>query len=64
VYVNLTDVFDQTSDQTFSDDVHLTPEGNRIIAERLFQILKDMFADKESTAPSSGYASGTRPVLR
>jgi len=43
VFLNLTDVFDQTSEQTFSDDVHLTPDGNRIIAERLFLLMKDMF---------------------
>jgi hypothetical protein len=44
VFLNLTEVFDQTSEQTFSDDVHLTPDGNRIIAERLFLLMKDMFA--------------------
>ena len=49
-FLNLTDVFDQTSDQTFSDDCHLTPEGNRIIAERLFQLLKVTFVDKVNTA--------------
>lgn len=43
VFLNLTNVFDQTTEQTFSDDVHLTPNGNRIIAERLFQFLKYMF---------------------
>lgn len=42
VFLNLIDVFDHTPDQTFSDDVHLTPEGNRIIAERLFLLLKEM----------------------
>jgi hypothetical protein len=49
VFLNLTDAFDQTSEQTFSDDVHLTPEGNRIIAEQLFWLLKDMFADNAQT---------------
>jgi hypothetical protein len=49
VFLNLTDVFDQTSEQTFSDDCHLTPEGNRIIAERLFQLLKVTFADQVNT---------------
>jgi hypothetical protein len=44
VFLNLTDVFDQTSDQTFSDDVHLTPDGNRVIAERLFLLVKDTLA--------------------
>jgi hypothetical protein len=44
VFLNLTDVFDQTSEQSFSDDVHLTPDGNRIIAEKLFLLMKDMFS--------------------
>jgi lysophospholipase L1-like esterase len=44
-FLNLTSSFDKTSEQTFSDDVHLTPEGNRIIAERLFPVLKDIFAE-------------------
>jgi lysophospholipase L1-like esterase len=44
-FVNLIDVFDRTADQTFSDDCHLTPLGNRIIAERLFHLLKEMFAN-------------------
>jgi len=48
-FVNLIDVFDQTSQQTFSDDAHLTPEGNRIIAEQLFRLIKDMFADQAKT---------------
>lgn len=44
VFESLVGVFDQTSEQTFTDDCHLTPEGNRIIAERLLPILKKMFA--------------------
>jgi hypothetical protein len=43
-FLSLTDAFDQTSEQTFSDDCHLTPEGNRIIAERLFLLMEDKFA--------------------
>jgi lysophospholipase L1-like esterase len=49
-FLSLADAFDQTSEQTFSDDCHLTPEGNRIIAERLFQLLKVTFVDKVNTA--------------
>jgi hypothetical protein len=52
-FLDSTDAFDQTSEQTFSDNVHLTPEGNRIIAERLFQALKDIFADKVKVARGS-----------
>jgi len=58
VFQNLMSVFDQTSEQTFSDDCHLTPEGNRIIAERLFQFLKGMFAD--ATKPSTERNAGLK----
>jgi hypothetical protein len=49
-FLDSTEAFDQTSEQTFSDNVHLTPEGNQIIAEQLFQTLKDIFADKVKVA--------------
>ncbi len=39
VFVSLLDVFNGTSAQAFTDDVHLTPEGNRIVARRLAQVL-------------------------
>jgi hypothetical protein len=45
-FLDLTDAFDNSSEQTFSDNVHLTPAGNRIIAERLFQALKETLAGK------------------
>ena len=45
-FVDLSDAFDESLEQTFSDDAHMTPEGNRIISEQLFWILKDIFADK------------------
>jgi hypothetical protein len=38
-FVNLLDVFNGTSTQAFTDDVHLTPEANRIVARRLAQEL-------------------------
>lgn len=39
LFLNLVDVFDQTAEQTFSDFAHLTPDGNRIVAQRLFEFL-------------------------
>jgi lysophospholipase L1-like esterase len=39
-FVDLTTVFDSTNVQTFTDDCHLTPEGNRIVADRLFEEIK------------------------
>jgi hypothetical protein len=52
-FVNLIDVFDRASEQTFSDDCHLTPLGNRIVADRLFQLLKGMFARHSQAAMPS-----------
>ena len=40
IFVNLTDVFDSTLEQTFSDFAHLTPAGNRVIAEKLYRDLR------------------------
>ena len=50
VFEDLIDVFDQTSSQTFTDDCHLTPDGNRIIAGRVFQLVENMFAGKTPRA--------------
>jgi hypothetical protein len=58
VFLNLTDVFDKTPAQTFSDDVHLTPEGNRMIAERLFELLKGIDKPNSITKPQE---SESRP---
>jgi hypothetical protein len=49
-FLSLLDVFDSTVEQTFTDDCHLTPEGNRIIAEQLFQALENMFGDNKQRA--------------
>ncbi len=48
-FLDLTDVFDHTPGQTFSDSCHLTAEGNRVIAERIFQSLADSFAETART---------------
>jgi hypothetical protein len=42
-YVNLAGVFDEVSDQAFSDFAHLTPAGNRVIADKLFT---DVFCNR------------------
>jgi hypothetical protein len=39
-FVNLLDAFDETSDQVFTDFAHLTPRGNKIIAERLYEMVR------------------------
>ena len=49
-FLSLTDAFDGATEQTFSDDAHLTPEGNSIVSERIFGILKEVFADKLKTS--------------
>lgn len=45
LFLDLTDVFDHTREQTFSDSCHLTAEGNRIIAHRIFQFLQSSFTE-------------------
>ena len=45
LFLDLSDVFDHTPGQTFSDSCHLTAEGNRVIAERVFQFLNGSFAE-------------------
>jgi lysophospholipase L1-like esterase len=44
-FVDLTSVSDTSSEQTFSDYCHLTPEGNKLIADRVFESLHDSFAE-------------------
>ena len=56
--MNLAHVVDQTSQQAFTDYAHLTPEGNRIIAEWLFQLIKGMFAG--ATKPPTDRDAGSR----
>lgn len=43
--VDLTDAFDDSSIQTFSDYCHMTPDGNRIVADRLFADLEPRFRE-------------------
>lgn len=43
-YINLQDVFDGFEGQAFSDFAHLTPDGNRIIAQRIYQALQKYVA--------------------
>ena len=45
-FLDLTNAFDGTEEQTFSDYVHLTPAGNKIIAERVFQYISDEWVPK------------------
>lgn len=46
VFENLVPVFDRTAAQTFTDDCHLTPEGNQVIAGRVLQLVGRLFMDK------------------
>ena len=43
-FLNLTDVFDTVEAQAFTDYCHLTPEGNRIVADRIFAGLQPVLA--------------------
>jgi lysophospholipase L1-like esterase len=55
-FLDLGDVFDHTTAQTFSDSCHLTAEGNRVIAERIFEFLGDSFTQTaaKTTARTDG----------
>jgi len=57
-FLDLTDVFDHTPGQTFSDSCHLTAEGNRVIAERVFQFLGDSFAETARTGACHSGSAG------
>jgi hypothetical protein len=41
-FYNLIDIFDSTAEQAFTDDVHLTPQANRIVAKRLVEVLANL----------------------
>jgi len=43
--LDLTDAFDDSPLQTFSDYCHMTPDGNRIVADRLFAELEPKFRE-------------------
>jgi hypothetical protein len=49
-FLNLIDVFDQSTGQMFTDDCHLTPEGNRIVVQRLFELLENTLVPKRASA--------------
>ncbi len=42
-FLDLTNVFDQMNDQAFTDYCHLTPAGNRVVADRMFEFLEGTF---------------------
>jgi len=39
-FYNLSDAFDQTNDQVYLDWCHIVMSGNRVIAERMFQVVR------------------------
>jgi hypothetical protein len=43
-FANLIDTFDTVQTQAFTDYCHLTPEADRVMAERIFDSLSDSFA--------------------
>ncbi len=43
-FINLEDVFNEVEEQAFSDFAHLTPDGNRVVAQRICQILQKYVA--------------------
>jgi lysophospholipase L1-like esterase len=45
-FADLTGAFDGADGQTFTDFCHLTPYGNRMVAERIFESLADSFHER------------------
>ena len=39
-FISLEDVFNEFEKQAFSDFAHLTPDANRVVAQRIFQVLQ------------------------
>jgi hypothetical protein len=50
VFENLQDVFDKTPEQTFTDDCHLTPAANRLVAARVAQLVGKIVAENATPA--------------
>ena len=47
-FYDISDVFTSTAEPIYIDGVHVTGRGNRIIAERMFEILKNELCDGQS----------------
>ncbi len=59
LFVNLENVFDQTAEQTFSDFAHLTPDGNRVVAEALFRFLTGRVFPPDTVTGQGAQASNS-----
>jgi len=44
-FLDLTGAFDGSPGQTFTDYCHMTPLGNRLVAEKVFAAFREMFAN-------------------
>ena len=53
-FEDLTGVFDQTREQTFTDYCHLTPAANQMIAERIVSIMHNFFEKNARGASHTG----------
>ena len=58
-YVDLVDTFREVMDKTFTDYCHLTPRGNELLAERLYQAMSAGLIAKLEAA-SGGAATSAR----
>ena len=41
--IDISDSFKETDPLSYIDGIHYSPSGNRIIAERIYKIIKDNF---------------------
>jgi len=59
-FLDLTGVFNKTLAQTFSDYCHLTPEGNAVIADSVFDYLQHTLAEYSRAPVSSPGVAGAQ----
>jgi lysophospholipase L1-like esterase len=59
-YVDLIDIFRQVKEKTFTDYCHLTPKGNQLIAERLYQAMTPSLIPKLVAASGVAAPSASR----
>lgn len=62
VFVDLGDAFRNVREKTFSDYCHMTPKGNELIAECLYQVMAPALIPKLITVTAPALASTTGPT--
>jgi hypothetical protein len=59
-YLDLIDGFREIKEKTFTDYCHLTPRGNEVIAERLYQAMSPVLIPKLLNGTAAAMSSASR----